>query len=384
MIEQLNIVLKKQTVIEDTKHHLEQVVHLLDFSRKLGNLNLQEILENLLETSLDYVKPAQAGWIGIWNEQYSFLEPQTAKGYLYKNKLLSIHFELDEKSLPVNVFSSKQPEIVNQVTFPVCYPLNPEKLILYKEATGGRLPLANLAVPMFVSDNGIGVVVLENFDEDSVFTKDDENMVFSLAQQAAFAMQNAYLLQAVQKRSDQLQLMTDVSGTIGSSLHKSDLVGSLLSQLKQVVDYDTATLWLLHDEKLRIELVNGFNDAEKRIGITTDVRDSSLFQEMNSTNEIISIADIRADKRFSLMVEPENLSWLGIPIVTKSQLIGMIALEKKAAGFYDADTILIANKFASQVSTALENAGLFEDTVKRSIELDEQSSRLATFKSIFF
>ena len=231
---------------------------------------------------------------------------------------------------------------------------------------------------MFVSDDGIGVIVLENFDEDSVFTKDDENMVFSLAQQAAFAMQNAFLLQAIQKRSDQLQSMADVSRSIGSSLQTSDLVDSLLSQLRQVVDYDTATLWLLNDEKLRIESVNGFKDAEKRIGITTDVRDSSLFQEMKSTNEIISIADIRMDNRFSLMVEPENLSWLGIPIVTKSQLIGMIALEKKEAGFYDADTLIIANKFASQVSTALENAGLFEVTVKRSIELDEQSSRLAT------
>lgn len=378
LTEQLNAILKKQIVIEDTKHHLEQVVHLLNFSRKLGNLNLQEILESLLETSLDYVIPAQAGWVGIWNEQYSYLEPQTAKGYLYKNKLLSIRFESDEKSLPVNVFSTKQPEIVNKVEFPICYPLNSEKLIQYKEATGGRLPLANLAVPLFVSENGLGVIVLENFDEDSVFTKDDENMVFSLAQQAAFAMQNAYLLQAIKKRSDQLQSMTDVSGTIGSSLHTSDLVGSLLDQLRQVVDYDTATLWLLRNDKLRIESVNGFNDAENRIGISTDVRDSSLFQEMKSKNEIISIADIRADKRFSLMVEPKYLSWLGIPIITKSKLIGMIALEKKTAGFYDADTIKIANKFASQVSSAMENAGLFEDTVKRSIELDEQSNRLAT------
>ena len=128
LIEQLNAILKKQIVIEDTKHHLEQVVHLLDFSRKLGNLKLQEILENLLETSLDYVKPAQAGWIGIWNEQYSYLEPQSAKGYLYKNKLLSIQFELDEKSLPINVFSSKKPEIVNQVAFPICYPLDSAKI----------------------------------------------------------------------------------------------------------------------------------------------------------------------------------------------------------------------------------------------------------------
>lgn len=376
--EQINAILKKQFVIEETKQHLDEVVQLLDFSRNLGNLDPQEILENLLKTALDYVTLAQAGWIGIWNEQFSCLEPQAAKGYLFKNQLMSLRFRIEEKSIPTTVFTLKLPQIVNQVDFSIHYPMNSEQLIHYKEATGGRLPLANLAVPMFVTEKGIGVLVLENFDEDSVFTKEDENMVFSLAQQAAFAMQNAYLVQAVQKRSDQLQTLTDVSGTIGSSLLSSDLVGPLLGQLKKVVDYDTATLWLLKNGKLRIETVSGFNDAENRIGISTDVRDSTLFQEMKSTNEIISISDIRSDNRFSLMVEPENLSWLGIPIVTKTQLIGMIALEKKTAGFYDAGTIQIANKFASQVSTALANAGIFEDTVKRSKELDEQSSRLAT------
>jgi PAS domain S-box-containing protein len=107
------------------------------------------------------------------------------------------------------------------------------------------------------------------------------------------------------------------------------------------------------------------------------VEDSVLFKEMIQTGLPLSIADVRVDPRFPSLLEPENLSWLGIPLIVKSELIGVMALEGHEPDFYTPDHIQVAKTFASQAAIALENARLFEDSLGRAAELDQRSQRLA-------
>ena len=65
------------------------------------------------------------------------------------------------------------------------------------------------------------------------------------------ALENARLYQASERRALQLQALTMVAGTITSSLQREELISSLLDQLKLVLPYDTATLWLRSAESLR-------------------------------------------------------------------------------------------------------------------------------------
>jgi PAS domain S-box-containing protein len=55
---------------------------------------------------------------------------------------------------------------------------------------------------------------------------------------------------------------------------------------------------------------------------------------------------------------------------------GVIALEKAERAFYTTEHIQIARTFAAQATVALENARLFEESLRRAGELDERSRRL--------
>jgi GAF domain-containing protein len=88
------------------------------------------------------------------------------------------------------------------------------------------------------------------------------------------------------------------------------------------------------------------------------------------------------DKRFPSLVEPENLSWLGIPLLAKSELRGVLALEKKEANFYTPEQIQAVTTFASQAAVALENARLFEESVRRTAELDQRTRRLTLLNEL--
>ena len=57
-------------------------------------------------------------------------------------------------------------------------------------------------------------------------------------------------------------------------------------------------------------------------------------------------------------------------------MIGVLALEKQQANFYNRDHVQVGTTFASQAAVALENARLFEESISRATELDERSQRL--------
>ena len=150
----------------------------------------------------------------------------------------------------------------------------------------------------------------------------------------------------------------------------------LLDQLSPILPFDTATLWLRERERLTVAAARGFPDTEKRLGLTIAVTDSALFREMVKTSLPISVGDVRQDPRFPSLEAP-RLSWLGIPLIAKGELIGLIALEKWQAYFYSREQVQLATTFASQAAVALDNAKLYEDSLGRAAELDERSKRLA-------
>jgi signal transduction histidine kinase/GAF domain-containing protein len=161
-----------------------------------------------------------------------------------------------------------------------------------------------------------------------------------------------------------------------SSLQSEELVASLLEQLAPIVPYDTATLWLRNKDRLAVAAAVGFPDTERRLGLAIAVSDSALFNEMMSTGRAMAVGDVREDPRFP-RVEIPRLSWLGIPLISKGHLDGVIALEKWQAYFYHPDYVQLATTFASQAVISLENARLYEDSLSRAAELDRRSQRLA-------
>ncbi|HMD81191.1 MAG TPA: GAF domain-containing protein, partial [Anaerolineales bacterium] len=86
--------------------------------------------------------------------------------------------------------------------------------------------------------------------------------------------------------------------------------------------------------------------------------------------------DVRQDPRFPQLEAP-RLSWLGMPLISKNEVIGVLALEKWQAYFYNRENLQVGTTFASQAAIALENARLFEDSMSRASELDQRSQRLA-------
>ena len=373
---QVSIILQNISLLTETRRRLREVNLLLDFSRQLSGLAPDSIVKALLESALRVVTTAHAGVVLLNDEKEGFLRAHAASGYADTGNLMGIIYHPGE-ALPGRVFVEKKPKRVDEVDFARDYNLPAEYLLRYREATAGRLPVSCMLIPIQTGERILGVLLLDNFNTPAAFTADDEALLLSLTQQVALSLENVRLVQASQERATQLQALTDVSADLTSSLKSSQLVTGLLDSLHNVLTYDTAILWLREGERMSVAAARGFPDNEERVGLTVTISDSVLLAEMNRTSQGIVVGDVRSDARFPTLVEAERLSWLGIPLVSKGEVEGVIALEKTEAFFFTLELVQLVTTFASQAAVALENARLYEESLRRAADLDERSQRLA-------
>ena len=372
---QASVVLQNISLLNETRRRLHEVNILLEFSRELSGLDPGQIVEALLQSARHALSAAHAGTVLLWNEQAGILEPRAAAGYADDESMLRITYQRGE-ALPGIVFASGKPRRADEIDFARDFVLQPADLGLYRRATGGRLPVSSLLLPIVVEDKGVGLLVLDNFNTVAAFKAEDEALILSLAQQAALSLENVRLVHALTERAGQLQGLNEVATAVASSLRSEQLVAALLDQVGRVLPYDTATFWMREGEKLTVAAARGFADADKRLGLSVEVKESGLFQEMIENGQSLYVGDVRQDARFP-HVEAPRLSWLGIPLISKGQLTGLIALEKWQAFFYSGEQIQLGATLASQAAVALENASLYEGSLQHAAELDERSQRLA-------
>jgi PAS domain S-box-containing protein len=431
---QVTIALQNLSLMEETSRRLKEVNLLLDFSRQLGSLDPANILNALVDSALHVVPGAQSAMAALWDSHQGVLVPQACSGFADAQELLKVRYRPGE-GLAGQVFEQKRAMNVEEVDFARHYNLPADELLHFRNATGGRLPVSSLAVPIQAGSlqdessqpsmvdsqisqarvNPLGVLILDSTQATSAFTENELALVRSLAQQTALTLENARLYQASRQRSNQLQQLTNVTTTITSSLQTDDLIDTLLDQLQAILPYDTGTLWLREkgddlasakgrQDRMVIRAARGFADSDQRIGLKVDIQDSALLNEMINTGLSIWVADVREDPRFQALAfsdefvgdasdadqaaEAENiardlgagyeyLSWLGVPLIVTGEVIGVIALEKAEAGYYSQDDIQIASTFAGQAAVGLENARLYQESVQRAMELDQRTATLS-------
>ncbi|MEK6256950.1 MAG: GAF domain-containing protein, partial [Chloroflexota bacterium] len=378
---QVAIALENLNLLTETRRRLREVNLLLDFSHALDSLDPTEILETLVASALKVMSHAHAGVVMLWNEDQGELVPHASSGYTNDDVIKEITYRSGE-ALPGQVFADGNELRIDELDFAKQYNLSSSKLMAYRGATGGRLPVSTMALPIQTGETILGVIVLDNFNSPAAFTLEDQALVSSLAQQTALTLENARLFQASTQRAGQLQALTDAATSISSSLEFDSLISSLLGNLTGIIPFETASLWLRNGERLTLQAELGVTESEERLGLTVRMSDSPLLSGMISTGEPITIKNVHEDQRFPTQTNHLYSSWLGMPLISKGQVIGVIALEKEQEDFYTIDHIQAMKTFAGQAAAALENARLYEDSVSRAHELDQRSQRLAQLNRI--
>ena len=178
-----------------THQRLREFGLLLDFSRRLVGLDPQGVLDTLLESAFAVVQEAQAGMVAVWDAQDGRLVPQLGRGYPDFASLHKMRINPAETLLG-QVFESRQAVCLPEVDFARHYSFQPQNLLLYRDATGGKPPISSLAIPISTGhqSEAMGILVLDHYELPQAFSAEDQALITTLAQQAALTLENTRLL----------------------------------------------------------------------------------------------------------------------------------------------------------------------------------------------
>ncbi len=232
---------------------------------------------------------------------------------------------------------------------------------------GDAEAFAILVVPIRIREEIIGVLVAENTHHNQVFDRWAVSLGQAMADQLGVGLQNVELFESEYLRREQAETLREVSSVVGSSLNLNEVLERILDELARVIKYDSAAIHLIQGKQRRVIAGRGFDNPKQHIGLTFPIMPSD--DEPGSlaihTRQPLVFADIsEINESFREDRHQHIKSWIGIPLIARDKVIGLISIDHRDIGAYTEEDVQLAQAFANQVAIALENARLYELEVR--------------------
>ncbi len=192
--------------------------------------------------------------------------------------------------------------------------------------------------------------------------------------------------QQVQERTLQLASLLEVSHNVASTLELKPLLGLILDQLRRMVEYNSAVIYLCEGQDLKILEKRLPLPPERLPDLRQKISRSRMTYEVIESRAPVIVPDLQGNSELArqtqqvfgtdlITVYSYARCWLGVPLIIKEQVMGLITLAHGQPGYYSSSHAELATAIASQAAVALENARLYEEA--RILGVLRERQRLA-------
>ena len=175
-------------------------------------------------------------------------------------------------------------------------------------------------------------------------------------------------------QADRLKVLYEIGKAITSTLNIDALLELIYKQLFQVIPSDAYFVALYMPETHQMD-IRILYDEGKRYPPTKSDASQGLSSWVVENKKPLLIQDLRKEMEYlpvkPVMVGEKRLSrsWLGVPLITEKDLIGLIAVASYKPGMFDDTDKLLLEQVAQQAALSIQNARHYEE-VTRQAKLD--------------
>ena len=187
------------------------------------------------------------------------------------------------------------------------------------------------------------------------------------------------------ERLDGYRRLIDIARDLASTLDLDILLSRIVHAAAEISGAEAASILLYDDtsRQLYFQVATNMDDATRR-GIIVPLEGSIAGWIVNN-RQTVRIMNVHDDPRFFSNVEEatgiSTESLLGIPLVTKNKIVGVLeAINKLKGKFTDADESMLL-VLGAQAAVAIENARLFQQSDLISEFVHELRTPLASLST---
>jgi PAS domain S-box-containing protein len=211
----------------------------------------------------------------------------------------------------------------------------------------------------------------------NLIKKERGTQVELLKTQGQLEQEKANLEQKVQERTGELlqrhgelAILNSVSEAMGKTLDVKALTRIVGDKLREIFDSDSAMIMLLDRQTNLIHVPYEFDKNE---GGYIDYVDpfplgTGLSSNVISTGQPLMVGTLEEEVANGAYFPPEIIekgtgefsqSWLGVPIMAKDQVLGLVALANARPHAFDDNHLRLLQTLSANMGVAIENARLF-------------------------
>lgn len=184
-------------------------------------------------------------------------------------------------------------------------------------------------------------------------------------------------LAAEKKARRVAEILREANESLSRTLHLEDILQNLLQYLLQLVPYDSANVMLLEgDYHLRVVALRGYErwtDLDAARKLVFDIREIPSLHALITTQKSVQIANTYEYPGWARVTGTEHIvCWLGIPIITDGQVIGLYSVDKVVPAFFTDEHRLLAEGLAAQAAVAIQNTRLHDQVRRANVELERR------------
>jgi class 3 adenylate cyclase/putative methionine-R-sulfoxide reductase with GAF domain len=231
---------------------------------------------------------------------------------------------------------------------------------------------AMLGAPITVDEALIGVISLLRYAPQP-FSDDQIELLRTFADQAAIAIANARLIDAVERQLDQQRAISDVLRSVARSEKLETVFENVIEEAKTLCHAEFGALFLTDGDLLRFASGDKGEPALERFDREhPHARDRrTAVGRVALTGEIVHIPDVRADPEYDWggAELAEYRTVLAAPILVDNEFIGTVDVARGVVDPFSEEEIQLLRTFADQAAIAIANARLLDAVERQRTEL---------------
>jgi diguanylate cyclase (GGDEF)-like protein len=316
-----------------------------------SELDVQKLLGDIMHRAFSLLG-TRTGLLALYQENQQVFK--VVVGSHNGKDLTNIAFSKDE-GLVHKLWEQKQPTIIED------YPNWENRIEKYTKIFSRSL----LAVPLLGGDQVVGILLVGSDSAGRKFHEDDIRLLTLFGQQAIIALKNAQLIADSQQKAEEAETLRLAGAIVASTLKQKPAMDLILDQLQKVVPYDSASILLLKENELTLVEGHGFTGDSDVQGMKISLNENQPGPLVFKQRKPIVINNmLEAYPSFAEYNHLPISSWIGVPLVVKNRVIGILSLDSLEANRYNDNHARLVSAFADQVAVALENIRLYEDALK--------------------
>jgi PAS domain S-box-containing protein len=230
----------------------------------------------------------------------------------------------------------------------------------------------------------VGTLELVSYQRDFAYSEQDSETLQAVGNQAAVAIENAYLYTEMRRRASELTSLAKISAAVSESLELEHVLQTITSAVLEVVGCQMSAIFVLDEaqQALRLAMTQGLSEAYAAQSQTLTLERGGRAHAV-ATGEPLIVPDLQADESLRafapISIQEGFHAFADLPLKRADRVIGMLSVAFAEPHRFSGIEIELLTAFADQAAIAIENARLY---VRTDDELRRQEEALSGLRRV--